>query len=79
MGHRLVEDALENQDQLELIPYNEELDSIDYIKIPRHTILNNPNDAKLGELVRNTLYKQQNFKIIKNKPWETRAFYIYIK
>jgi len=58
MGHRLVEDALENQDQLELVPYNEELDSIDYIKIPRHTILITPNDTELGQLVRNILYKQ---------------------
>jgi|LakMenE01Jun11ns_1017448.scaffolds.fasta_scaffold9628544_2 hypothetical protein len=59
MGHHLIDDALENQDQFELISYSEELGVVDYVKVSYHTILTTPNDAELGELVRNTLYELQ--------------------
>ena len=59
MGHHLIDDALENQDQFELISYSEELGVVDYVKVSYHTILTTPNDAELGELVRNTLHKLQ--------------------
>jgi hypothetical protein len=59
MGHHLIDDALENQEQLELVSYSEELGMIDYVKVPYHTILTTPNDAALGELVRNILCELQ--------------------
>lgn len=62
MGHRLIDDALEEQAQLELVPYSKELETIDYVKVSYQTILNTPNDAKLGSLVRNTLYELQKNK-----------------
>jgi hypothetical protein len=62
MGHRLIDDALEKQAQLELVPYSKELETIDYVKVSYQTILNTPNDAKLGSLVRNTLYELQKNK-----------------
>ena len=52
MGHHLIDDALENQEQLELISYSKELDIIDYIKVSYHTILTTPNDTELGALIR---------------------------
>jgi hypothetical protein len=62
MGHHLIDDALENQAQLELVPYSKELEIINYVKVPYHTILNTPNDAELGKLVRHTLYELQKNK-----------------
>jgi hypothetical protein len=55
MGHRLIDDALEKQ-------ASKELETIDYVKVSYQTILNTPNDAKLGSLVRNTLYELQKNK-----------------
>lgn len=62
MGHHLIDDALENQNQWEPVPYSKELDTIDYVKVSYQTILNTPNDAELGNLVRNTLYELQKNK-----------------
>jgi hypothetical protein len=62
MGHHLIDDALENQEQLELVPYSKELETIDYVKISYHTILTTPNDTELGNLVRTTLYELQKKK-----------------
>jgi hypothetical protein len=62
MGHHLIDDALENQEQLELVPYSKELETIDYVKVSYHTILTTPNDAELGNLVRTTLYELQKKK-----------------
>jgi hypothetical protein len=59
MGHHLIDDALENQEQWEPVPYSKEILEIDYIKIPINTILNTPNDQKLGEFVRDEFYKSQ--------------------
>jgi len=62
MGHHLIDDALENQTQWEPVPYGMELDTIDYVKVSYQTILNTPNDAELGNLVRNILYELQKNK-----------------
>jgi hypothetical protein len=52
MGHHLIDDALKNQEHLELVPYSEELMEITHIKVSYKTILDTPNDAELGNLIR---------------------------
>jgi hypothetical protein len=61
MGHHLIDDALEKQDEWEPIPYNEELLDNLYIKISYKTIINTPNDTKLGKLIRD-IYWDENKK-----------------
>jgi hypothetical protein len=59
MGHHLIENALERQDEWEPIPYGEELLDSLYIKISYKTIIDTPNDQKLGKLIRDIYWERQ--------------------